>query len=117
MLRFAADEGFRAAIVDGLRRLNPDIDIVTVQERGLRTAPDPVVLGWAASEERVLLTHDTRTMRRFAYERVQNRERMPGLFIVPWTYAVGSAIAELETVAGASFDNEWENQVRYLPLR
>lgn len=71
MLRFAADEGFRAAIVDGLRRLNPDIDIVTVQERGLRTAPDPVVLDWAANEERVLLTHDTKTMRRFAYERVQ----------------------------------------------
>lgn len=55
-------------------------------------------------------------MRQFAYERVLNRERMPGLFIVLWTYPVGPAIAELETVAGASFDNEWENQIRYLPL-
>ena len=117
MLRFAADEGFRASIVDGLRLLNPDIDIVTVQERSLRTAPDPVVLEWAASEGRVLLTHDTRTMRRFAYERVLNREPMPGVVIVLWTYPIGSAVEELALMAGATLEGELENQVRYLPLR
>ncbi len=117
MLRFAADEGFRAAIVDGLRRRNPGIDIVTVQERGLRTAPDPDILEWAASEGRVLLTHDTRTMRGIAYQRVIDGQRMPGVFLVHWTYPAGSTIDELELLAGASLDGEWENQVRYLPVR
>lgn len=72
MLRFAADEDFDGRIVEGLRLRVPDIDIVTVQEQRMRGAPDPEVLAWAASEERILLTHDLETMREFAYQRVLN---------------------------------------------
>ncbi len=117
MLWFAADEGFDARIVRGLRLRLPDIDIVTVQERGLRTAPDPDVLAWAGSEGRILLTHDTRTMRGFAYRRAASGQRMPGVFLLRWPYQVGQVIDELEVLAGASLDGEWENQVRYLPVR
>jgi predicted nuclease of predicted toxin-antitoxin system len=57
MLRLAADENFRSAIVRGLRRRNPAIDIVRVQDAGLMSAEDPTVLEWAAQANRVLLTH------------------------------------------------------------
>lgn len=83
----------------------------------MRSAPDPRVLAWAASEERILLTHDRQTMRRFAYERVLNGERMPGVLLLLWPYSIGAVIDELEAVAGASLEGEWEDQVRYLPLR
>ncbi len=117
MLRLAADENFRGDIVEGLRRRHPELDIATVQERGLRTAPDSVVLEWAASEGRVLLTHDLSTMGVAAYERVTAGLPMPGVVFVRWRYPMGQAIDELELLAGASLDNEWENQVRYLPMR
>ena len=83
----------------------------------MRSAPDPRVLAWAASEERILLTHDRQTMRWFAYERVRNGEQMPGVLLLLWPYSIGAVIDELEAVAGASLEGEWENQVRYLPLR
>lgn len=60
MLRFAADEGFNWDILRELRRRNPDLDIATVQERGIRQAEDAAVLEWAASEGRILLTSDAR---------------------------------------------------------
>ena len=82
----------------------------------MRGAPDPDVLAWAASEGRVLLAHDTQTMRGFAYERVISSQTMPGVFLLPWPYQIGLVIDELELLAGASLDNEWDNQVRYLPL-
>jgi predicted nuclease of predicted toxin-antitoxin system len=41
----------------------------------LADAGDPEVLAWAASEGRVVLTHDVRTMTRFAYDRGRLRVR------------------------------------------
>ncbi len=58
MIRFLADENFNINIVLGLRQRNPYLDIVRVQEVGLTTADDPVVLEWAAEAGRVVLTHD-----------------------------------------------------------
>lgn len=63
-IRFRADQNFRAAIVEGLRRMRPEMDIQSVRDIGLTGAPDPVVLACANEHERMLLTHDKRTMPR-----------------------------------------------------
>jgi hypothetical protein len=44
MLRLAVDENFDYAIVRGLLHRQPDLDIVSVQDAGLRGADDPSVL-------------------------------------------------------------------------
>ena len=116
MLRFAADEGFNLDIVRELRRRNPDLDITTVQERGLRGADDPAILAWAASEGRVLLTSDRRTMPAPARRRMANGETT-GVIIVPWTLSIGRAVEDVEMLAGASLEGEWEHRIEFLPLR
>jgi hypothetical protein len=117
MLRFAADENFNNDIVRGLRRRNPELDIVRVQEAGLSGAVDPDVLEWAAREGRVLLTHDVATMTRHAYERVAAGRPMPGVFQVSRGVSVSLVIEDIFLVAECSAEGEWEHQVRYLPLR
>lgn len=67
MLRLAADEDFNNRIVRGLLRLPPAIDIVRVQDVGLAGKSDEEVLAWAATEQRILLTHDVTTMSQAAY--------------------------------------------------
>jgi hypothetical protein len=57
VIRFLADEDFNNAIVRGILRLRSDIDIVRVQDVGLRTLDDTTVLAWAAQENRILLTY------------------------------------------------------------
>jgi hypothetical protein len=115
MLRLAADENF--AIIRGLLRRKPDLDIIRVQDVGLSGADDPVVLEWAAKEGRVLLTHDVTTMTHYAYERVKAGKSMPGVFEVSRAVSIGTAIEDILLLAEYSFEGEWEGQVRYLPLR
>jgi hypothetical protein len=116
MLRLAADENFNGAIVRGLLRATPDLDIVTVQESGLTGAPDPDVLEWAAAMGRVLLTHDVRTVPVFVRERVEAGRPMPGVIEVAGTFAIGRAIEDILLVAQCSEEGEWANQIVHVPL-
>jgi len=43
-----ADENFKGPIFEELLRLRPSLDLVRVQDVGLRTAGDRAVLEWAA---------------------------------------------------------------------
>ena len=114
---FLADENLNGNIVRGLRRRIEGIDVVRVQDVGLSAASDPQVLDWAADERRVLITHDVRTITRFANERVRAGLPMPGVVEVSTELAIGQAIEELILMTECSLDGEWEGQVRYLPLR
>ncbi len=82
----------------------------------MRRAPDPEVLAWAADEHRILLTHDERTMDTFAYERIERSEPMPGVFVVPGHHEDQAIINDILTILGASFEGEYENTVRHLPI-
>jgi len=117
MLQLAADENFNNHIVRGLLRRNPELDIVRIQDVGLSGADDPIVLEWAAREERILLTHDVSTITQYAYERVQAGQPMPGVFEVNRTVPIGGAIEDILLLAEYSLEGEWEGQARYLPLR
>lgn len=117
MLRLAADENFNGSIVRGLMRRGPALDIARVQDVGLSGADDDAVLEWAARERRVLMTHDVSTLVMQALNRVGAGRPMSGVFAVPSTAAIGQAIDDLSLLAASSFDDEWDGQVLYLPLR
>ena len=113
MPKFLADENFNYDIVRGLLRQLPDLDIVTAQDVGLTRADDPEVLQWAAQEGRVVLTHDLETMTDYAYERIRAGQFMPGVVEVSPLIQIGSAIEGIIILILGSFEDEWENQVRY----
>ncbi|MBE7481029.1 MAG: DUF5615 family PIN-like protein [Polyangiaceae bacterium] len=117
MMRFAVDEDFDNDIVRGLRRRLPGVDLIRVQDAGLRGADDPAVLAWAADNARILLTHDVSTMVHHALDRVRLGRRMPGLLAVHQQLSIGAVIDDLVLIATLGDGAEWENQVRYLPLR
>jgi hypothetical protein len=83
----------------------------------LSGAADPAVLAWAAREGRVLLTHDARTIPRYAYKRVRTGQPMPGIFALAVDASIGQAIEDLLLLVEGSLDGEWDRQVLYLPLR
>ena len=116
MLRFAADENLDIRIVQGLRGQAPEIDVVSVQDARLRGATDPMVLEWAAAEDRLVLTHDVSTMTAFAWQRVRRGERMPGVVQIPASLPIGHAVDDLVILALGSRPGEWEGQVVFLPL-
>lgn len=117
MTGFLADENFNNQIVRGVLRQSPDVDIVRVQDVNLSGVDDPIVLAWAAAAGRIVLTHDVATMITFAYQRIQAGLSIPGLFEVSRRVPVGLAIEEIILIAECSLEEEWEGQVRFLPLR
>lgn len=98
MIRFAADEDFDNNIVRGLMRLIPDVDIVRSIDVGLGGAPDPEAFEWAASESRVMLTHDGSTMADYAWERIGGDLDMPGCVVVAKPYQMGAIIEHLAEI-------------------
>ena len=82
MLRLLADENLNHDLIRGVLRRMPSLDLVRVQDVGLRQVDDPSVLEWAAGERRIVLTHDVNTMPAFAFERIRRNQAMPGMFVV-----------------------------------
>ncbi|MDT5123656.1 MAG: hypothetical protein QOC96_3138 [Acidobacteriota bacterium] len=117
MLRLVTDEDFNNRVLRGLLRRNPNLDILRVQDAGLRARTDPEILEWAAVERRVLLTHDVTTMTQYAYDRIAAGLPMPGIFVVSQEIPIGLAIEDVLLIAVCSLEGEWEGQIRFLPLR
>lgn len=114
-MRFAADENFNNNILRGLRRRNPELDLVRVQDVGLIHAQDQAILAWAALQGRILLTHDVQTMVGFAWERVMADLPMPGLVIIRDGSPMGDAIEAILLLAEHGMEGELEGRVEYLP--
>jgi uncharacterized protein DUF5615 len=115
-LQFLADENFNNDILRGMMRRWPEFDFVRARDVGLTEELDPTVLDWADREERILLTHDVRTIPAHAAARLRAGLHTPGVFVIPRSLPVGRAIEDLLLIAQCSENNDWENQVRYLPL-
>jgi predicted nuclease of predicted toxin-antitoxin system len=117
VIRFLVDEDFNNDLVRGLLRRSPGVDLLRVQDLDLRGATDEAVLARAASEGRVVLTHDVSTLIAQAYHRVRVGQRMPGVIAVSQTSPVGQVIEDLLLVVECSTPEDWTNLVRYIPLR
>jgi hypothetical protein len=81
MLRLASDADVHGALVRGLRRRRPDLDLARTQDALPEGTPDPEVLAWAAAENRGLITNDRNTMIAFARRRAAAGESVPGLIV------------------------------------
>ena len=115
-VKYLFDEDLNGRIVRGVRRRIPDLDSTTVKEADLPEASDPAVLDWAASQGRIVITHDHRTMRPCAEDRLKAGRAMAGLILVPQTAALGQVIDDLVLVAEASTAEEWEGTILFLPF-
>jgi hypothetical protein len=116
-MRFATDENFDGRVLSGLRQRIPDLDIVRVQDTEMYQSHDPALLEWLATEDRILLTHDVKTMPGFVYARVRDGLSVPGIIEVSDKVPIGEVLDDLEIIIGAGTPQDFENQVRYVPLR
>jgi hypothetical protein len=110
------DASLNGDIIDAARRMLPSIDLVTAQDVGLRQAPDPDVLDWAARNGRVVVASDSETMIGFARARVAAGLPMPGLVHSKQRLGVGLVARDLVLIAECLAPGEWDGRVVYLPL-
>lgn len=116
MISFLIDEDFDNRILRRLVRRLPHLNIIRVQDVGLQSAHDTEVLAFAAAENHVLLTHDVNTMIDYAIRRIDENLPMAGVFGTSQAIPIGEAIEDLVLIAEYSLENEWQGQIRFLPL-
>ncbi len=116
MLRLVFDENVNQRILRGLKLRLPKLDYVVAQDVGLKGFADSDVLAWAAEHNRILITHDLKTIPRHALERIAAGEAMPGVIACAESLPIGQAIEDLAVVIECSEQREWENQIIHLPL-
>src|SRR5262245_55148224 len=116
MLRLLADENFNGDIVRGLLLRKPDLDLVRVQDIGLAAAEDPEILAWAATNARIILTHDRASMSGHAYHQVASGKAMSGVFILHDRFPVGRAIEEILLMVECTEQSEWIGRAVHIPL-
>jgi hypothetical protein len=117
MIRFLADEDFNNDILRSLTRRLPRIDVVRVQDLELRGASDDEVLARAASERRLVLTHDVNTLLARALERVERGHGHSGVIAVAQSLTVGTVVEDLMLIAECLADDEWRDRIVFLPLK
>ena len=86
-VRFQADADFNAEIIAGVLRREPSIDFQSADDADLRRLPDSEVLALAAQENRILVTHDRRTMPKHFADFIPHHSS-PGVFIIAQTISV-----------------------------
>ena len=116
MIRLLTDEDFNHNILRGLIRRVPNLDFVLVHDVGLTSQPDPVLLNWAASKHRTIITHDDKTMVPYAKQLVRQGESMAGVILVPQSLGIGRAIADLELIVECCSESDMRDRIEYLPL-
>jgi len=114
MIRLYMDENVHGDIVRGLRHRG--IDVLTVQEDGRASSPDPDVLNRAIVLGRVLFSYDIDLIAE-ATRRQRNGEAFTGVVYARQNVvSVGKCIEDMEFLALVGLPEDFTNQVRYLPL-
>jgi predicted nuclease of predicted toxin-antitoxin system len=114
-IRFLADADLRRSILTAAVRREPTIDFRSVIELGLPGLPDPAVLALAAEAERILVTHDAKTMPGHFGDFIATAQS-PGVLIVPQHLSTLAAVDELVLIWATTDASEWINRICRLPL-
>ena len=117
-MKWLADENFRNAILRGLLRQAPTIDIIRAQDV-LETSgrDDRALLRFATTQGRVVVTHDVSTMLPAMREQMHLASRCAPIVFVPDSMPVSASIEDLLILDQCSSEADWAAGVIYIPLR
>jgi hypothetical protein len=115
-IRFQADNDLDQRIIDAVMRLAMECDFKTAPEAGFHTGtPDPEVLRIAAEDDRVLVSHDLKTLPQHFGEFIA-RNLSPGVIIIRQEVAIRDAALWLKFFHDAGTPEDFINTIRIVGL-
>lgn len=116
-IRFQADNDLKRIIVDATLRREPQIDFQTAQAARLDDLDDEAVLRLAASQSRILVSHDKRTMPRALASFVGSGGTSPGvLLVIPQNAPIREVVEALILIWADDRANDWKNLIAKVPF-
>ena len=87
------------------------MDFRSAHDAKLEGVPDPEVLRIAAEQDRILVSHDFKTMPHHFGNFLEGSGSSPGVFLVKQSSPIGPVIEELVLIWSATDSEEWKNRV------
>lgn len=114
MLKYYMDEHVDGAITRGLR--SRGVTVLTVQEDGLRTEPDELILNRATALGFVVFTMDRDFLREAQMRQFTGIDFAGVVYVHPLGASIGQCVNDLELMATIYEPNDMANAVEYLPI-
>jgi hypothetical protein len=116
--RFLLDEHLPHLIADELQRREPTLQALTIGEPDAprRGTLDPEILVWAEAHGYLLVTNNRRSMPAHLAAYLASGHHVPGILTTSFPLRIGPLIEVLLLVWGASFPDEYQDKITYLPL-
>ena len=114
---FQADNDLKRIIVDATLRREPRIGFQTAQAARLDGLDDEAVLRLAASQFRILVSHDKRTMPSALASFIASGGTSPGvLLVIPQSAPIREVVDVLILIWADDRADDWRNLVAKIPF-
>jgi hypothetical protein len=116
-IRFQADNDLKRIIVDATLRHEPRIDFQTAQRTRLDGLDDEAVLRLAASQSRILVSHDKRTMPVALASFIVSGGTGPGvLLVIPQSAPIREVVEALILIWADDRAADWTDLITKIPF-
>ena len=118
MRRYLIDENMSPQYRTQLLRHEPSLTVLAVGDEGAppKSTPDPEILVWCEQNQFSLITNNRESMPQHLSDHIAAGHHVPGIFTINRRVPMGLIIDELILIAGASDENEYMDEIKYLPL-
>ena len=118
MRRYLIDENISPEYRTQLLRHEPSLTVLAVGDKGAppKSTPDPEILEWCEKHQFNLITNNRESMPQHLSDHRKKGSHVPTIFTINLAVPMGKIIDELLLIAGASDEDEYINEIKYLPL-
>jgi predicted nuclease of predicted toxin-antitoxin system len=112
---FQADADFNEIILKALLRREPSIDFQTATTANFEGVNDIDVLSFATKSNRILVTHDQRTIPHHFAEFIES-QISSGVIVIPKWLSSHKVVDDLILIWLATELEEWQNRIIVFPI-
>ena len=118
MRRYLIDENISPAYRTQLINREPSLTVLAVGDENApaRGTQDPDILEWCEQNQFSLITNNRESMPQHLSDYRKKGGHVPAIFTINLAMPMGKIIEELLLIAGASDEDEYINEIKYLPL-
>ena len=116
-IRYQADNDLNQLIVAATFRQEPGINFQSAQKARLDGLDDMTVLCQTASEGRILVSHDKRTMPRHLAPFLKQGGKSPGvLLVIPQNAPLRAVVETLVLIWADNKPEDWQDAITVIPF-
>ncbi len=118
MRRYLIDENLPRIYRTQLLDFEPSLTVLMIgEERApVKGTSDPKILEWCEQNQFILITNNRKSMPKHLSDHLAAGHHVPGIFTINRKVSIRLIIEQLILIAGASDEDEYIDQIIYIPL-